>query len=328
MASTLYLGGGTPSLMEPAQVGKIIDMAARSYGLAADAEITIETNPGTVTAEKLAGYRRAGVNRLSLGVQSFDDHLLETLGRVHSAAASREAFDLARKSGFANIGIDLIHSLPGQSLAMWHEALGSAIQLGPEHISAYGLTLEEGTPFQVMEQQGLLHLPHEDEGAAMFEATALLLQQAGYEHYEISNFCRPGFRSRHNQVYWQRGSYLGFGAGAHSFLAAPASGERWHNSLTIPAYLDSLTGSNLPEEERQPLSWHEAIAELFFLGLRQLDGIVTNTVTEEFGPEAADIYRETIADLVRQGLLISEGGRLRLAPAALIVSNQVFCRFL
>ncbi|HTG81218.1 MAG TPA: radical SAM family heme chaperone HemW, partial [Geobacteraceae bacterium] len=230
-APTLYIGGGTPSLMEPSLVGRLIDTAARLYGLAAGAEITLEANPGTLTAEKLAGYRAAGVNRLSLGVQSFDDAMLGVLGRVHTAREALDSYATARATGFVNIGIDLIHSLPGQTPEMWRGELTRAIDLGPEHVSAYGLTVEEGTPFQRLESDGRLSLPDEDAAVTMFRETGAVLGRAGYERYEISNFARPGFRSRHNQVYWRRGNYLGFGAGAHSFLRSPGFGVRWRNPL-------------------------------------------------------------------------------------------------
>jgi oxygen-independent coproporphyrinogen-3 oxidase len=327
-AATLYFGGGTPSLMEPAQVGRVIEVAARLYGLAADAEITIEANPGTLTFGKLAGYRAAGVNRLSLGVQSFDDRLLACLGRVHTAEEALSAYGAARESGFANIGIDLIHSLPGQSPAMWRDALRQAVELGPEHISAYGLTVEEGTPFALLEARGELPLPVEDESAGMFEATAEILQDNGYEQYEISNFARPGFRSRHNQVYWRRGTYLGFGAGAHSFLHEPSAGVRWKNPDALPPYLETVLCDVLPEEDRQLLSRREALSEAFFLGLRLLEGVDLRLLTGEFGPAVEECFAVTIRELTDQGLLLSAAGRLRLSPRAIIVANHVFSRFL
>ena len=204
-ASTLYLGGGTPSLLEPALVERIINAASRLFSLEPAAEITIEANPGTVNREKLADYRSAGVNRLSLGIQSFSEEMLARLGRLHTVHEGLSSFAAARTAGFANIGIDLIHSLPGQTLEMWRAELDRAVALRPEHISAYGLTIEAGTPFHDMERSGELVLPEEETAAEMFENTSDLLIEAGFEHYEISNFSLPGFRSRHNQVYWQRG---------------------------------------------------------------------------------------------------------------------------
>lgn len=324
---TLYFGGGTPSLMAPELVGRVIDAAARLYGVEADAEVTLEANPGTLTTEKLAGYRQAGVNRLSLGVQSLDDGLLQRLGRVHSAEEARAAFETARDAGFANIGIDLIHSLPGQTLAMWQSTLATAMALAPEHISAYGLSVEEGTPFAAMEERGELPLPDENEAVAMFEATREILVTGGYEHYEISNFARPGCRSRHNQVYWRRGNYLGFGAGAHSFLQKPTWGLRWVNPRNHSDYLSSI-GEGLPrQDELQQLSLREGMAEQFFLGLRLLDGVDLEQARTDFGPALDEAYGGIITDLIARGLLVREGARLRIAPGSIILANRIFSAF-
>jgi len=327
-APTLYFGGGTPSLMDPTLVGRIIDSAARLYHLTSDAEITLEANPGTLTRERLAGYRSAGVNRLSLGVQSFDDWQLELLGRVHNASQALAAYGLARDAGFSNIGIDLIHSLPGESVGCWEHQLKKAIALQPEHISAYALTLEEGTPLAEQVAAGTVALPAENEAVRQFGLTTELLPAAGYEQYEISNFARPGFRARHNQVYWRRGSYLGFGAGAHSFLREAPYGVRWKTPDMPERYLATLGHLALPEEERHLLSRREAISECLFLGLRMLEGIELAKFQDEFGDAVTNLFATELATLTGQGLLLMEGGRLRLSPAALIVSNQVFLRFI
>ncbi|GAB7024965.1 radical SAM family heme chaperone HemW [Geotalea toluenoxydans] len=327
-APTLYFGGGTPSLMAPQLVGRVIDTAARLYGLDTDAEITIEANPGTVTAEKLAGYRAAGVNRLSLGVQALDDALLQQLGRVHSVEESLAAYKAARKAGFDNIGFDLIHSLPGQSLTIWEKALGEAIRLGPEHISAYSLSVEEGTPFAAMFEAGVLNLPHEDEATAMFEATRHLLALHGYEHYEISNFARPLFKSRHNQVYWRRGNYLGFGAGAHSFLREPGWGLRWVNPRNHTAYLAAMQQDQLQEEELQQLARRDALAEAFFLGLRLLEGVDMQDAIEEFGPVVEEEYGGLIGELEGKGLLMTSGRHIAIPQDKIIFANRIFSSFI
>jgi len=328
VAPTLYFGGGTPSLLPPEEVARVIDAAARLYGLAADAEITVEANPGTVTWEKLAGYRFAGVNRLSLGVQSFHDPLLARLGRIHSAREAREACSAARNAGFANIGIDLIHSLPGETTGMWEDDLRAAVLLAPEHISAYGLSVEEGTPFQQMAAEGNLPLPDEDAAAAMLERTASLLIGAGYDHYEISNFARPGCRSRHNQVYWHRMNYLGFGAGAHSFLAAPGRGERWCNAADAGNYVRAIGGGTIPAEETTLLTDREAQAEFLFLGLRLLEGVEEARFAAEFGLPVTEAFPGVVADLCSKGLLERERGRLRLSSRRVPLANQVFMAFL
>ncbi|MCM2357572.1 MAG: radical SAM family heme chaperone HemW [Geobacteraceae bacterium] len=327
-APTLYFGGGTPSLMEPDQVARLIEAAAKLFGLMDDAEVTIEANPGTLTLEKLAGYRAAGVNRLSLGVQSFSDEMLVFLGRVHTAREALDSFAAARAAGFANIGIDLIHSVPGETPAGWREELAQAVRLGPEHISAYALTVEEGTPFHLLEKEGQLPLPDEEEGVAMFRDTAALLRAAGYEHYEISNFARPGFRSRHNQLYWQRGNCLGFGAGAHSFLRSPAYGVRWRNSLSPEAYLQAVSRAVLAEEELTPLAERDAMAEFFFLGLRLLDGVAPAQFCREFGITVEEAYPGVLAQLLAEGLVETREGFVRLTGRGLDLANQVFVRFL
>ncbi len=325
---TLYFGGGTPSLLAPALVGKVIDAAARLYGLAADAEITLEANPGTLTREKLAAYRSAGVNRLSLGVQSFHDPLLARLGRIHSAAEARAAFSAAREAGFANIGIDLIHSLPGETPTLWEEDLRQAVNLAPEHISAYALTVEEGTPFYRLEQEGTLPLPEEEEAVSMLEMTVSILQKAGFEHYEISNFARPGFRSRHNQVYWRRENYCGFGAGAHSFFVEPGWGVRWHNTDAPERYLGAIRAGAPAEEERTCLSRGEAMAESLFLGLRLLEGVEEEGFAREFGCTIDEAYPGVVRKLCADGLLERRTGRLRLSPRGVSVANRVFVGFL
>ena len=328
IAPTLYIGGGTPSILYPPLVARLVEAAARHYGLTADAEITLEANPGTVTRDKLVGYRSAGVNRLSLGVQSFHDPLLARLGRIHTAGEAVAAFAVARDAGFANIGIDLIHSLPGENLALWQADLSRAVALAPEHISAYGLTIEAGTPFHVLERGGELVLPEEEEAAGMFEQTAEVFRRAGYEHYEISNFARTGRRSRHNQVYWRRESYLGFGAGAHSFLATPSFGSRWHNPEQPELYLQAIGSGLLPQEELSAMTEREAMAETLFLGLRMLEGVDGERFRQVFGVTLEEAYSAELHRLLTDALLEWREGRLRLTRRGLLMANQVFVRFL
>jgi oxygen-independent coproporphyrinogen-3 oxidase len=327
-ASTVYIGGGTPSLMDPRHVEKIIDGAAKFFGIAQDAEITIEANPGTLTKEKLTGFRSCGINRLSLGVQSLNDSVLEKLGRIHSSAQAVEAFHAARRSGYANIGLDLISSVPGQTIPMWEDDLVSAVALGPEHISVYGLSIEEGTPFKEMEKSGMLLLPDEEEAAAMFEKTSELLCGSGYEHYEISNYAAPGFRSRHNQVYWMRENYLGFGVGSHSFLKEPGFGMRWENPNDPGEFMRTIAGGTLPWREKHFPDLREAMAERLFLGLRMLDGVDLALFRSEFGISFEDAYPDECSSLFTGGFLEICGGRLRLTEKSLLVSNQIFMRFL
>jgi oxygen-independent coproporphyrinogen-3 oxidase len=327
-AVTLYFGGGTPSLMEPSLAERLIETATRLFHLAADAEITLECNPGTVTRERLAAFRAAGVNRLSLGVQSFDDVLLRTLGRVHTSREALDAFQAARCAGFGNVGIDLIHSLPGQNPAMWREELLHVCALGPEHLSVYGLTIEEGTPFFLLEQEGRLSLPDEDESAVMYETASEVLAAHGYEQYEIANFARKGYRSVHNSGYWSRRPYLGFGAGAHSFLPSPGYGVRFSTPESPEEYLLSLQQGTLPVAETRTLSRRDAMAEFLFLGLRTSDGISLDRFRREFSCSLDEAYGDSCAGLFSAGLLEIRDGFLRLTPKARVLSNQVFVRFL
>ncbi len=325
-APTLYFGGGTPSLLAPGQIARLVAAVRNSCGLAADAEVTLEANPGTLSRESLAGYLAAGVNRLSIGVQSFDDAKLRLLGRIHSAEEARAAITMARLAGFSNIGIDLMHSLPGQTLAEWQLTLNEAIAMRPEHISAYGLTAEEGTPFAAMVAQGSMLLPDEELAAEMFELTAGLLQQAGYEYYEISNFARSGFRSRHNQVYWERGNYLGIGAGAHSFVRTPGYGLRWENPAKLTDYA-AVVKEGRERADAAPVSRSEAMAEYFFLGLRLMAGVDLGRFKDEFGVDATAAFPLVVERQIGRGLLIMGGGRLRLTQRGLLLANRVMLEF-
>jgi len=326
VVSTIYFGGGTPSLLSPALISSLLAAARNHFSVEASAEITLEVNPGTVTLASLEGYLAAGVNRLSIGIQSLDDRQLETLGRIHSEAEARQAFTLARTAGYSNIGIDLMHGLPGQTLDAWQVTLQEAMSMMPEHISVYGLSVEDGTPFAKKAQQGELHLPDEELAAAMFELTAASLRRAGYEHYEISNFARPGCRSRHNQVYWQRGSYLGFGAGAHSFLNFHGYGERWENPATLAEYAAAVNGKELPDTEME-LTRKEAMSEFMFLGLRLLEGVDKEDFVRKFGLELEEVFPNVADTLSRKGLLQEQGSMLRLTSKGLLLANLVMQEF-
>ena len=327
-AATLYFGGGTPSLMDPREVGALVEAASRRFGLEAGAEVTLEANPGTLTPESLAGYRAAGVNRLSLGIQSFEERLLTRLGRAHSAREALAAFDAARRAGFSNLSIDLMHSLPGQSPLQWREALARGIELAPEHISAYALSLERGTPFAGLLAAGKLPLPGEEDAALMFEATAELLEAAGYPQYEISNFARPGCASRHNSAYWSRESYLGFGAGAHSFWNRDGLGERWQNCDHTREYREAIESGTIPQREGEFITLKQAVAESFFLGLRVLAGLDLARLEAAYGAGPLSTPLAEVARLVQSGTLIREASLVRLAPGAVILANSVFSRFL
>jgi len=324
---SVYFGGGTPSLLDPSHIARILERAAGLFSLEQRAEITLEANPGTVDQERLAAFRSAGVNRLSLGVQSFSDPMLAALGRIHSAAEAREAFGAARAAGFDNIGIDLIHALPGQTLPLWRNELEQALALKPEHLSIYGLTVEEGTPFARQYGDDSPLLPDEDLAADMFEEADDLLTAAGYEHYEIANYALPGRRSDHNSGYWHRDGYLGLGAGAHSFLRQ-GYGVRFGNPAGLDAYAGAIAQGLLPHGDEQTLTRQDALAEFMFLGLRMADGIVEDEFQQEFGVGLEEMFGEAVSKLTTLGLLETAGGRIRLTRRGMLLSNQVFARFL
>lgn len=325
---SIYFGGGTPSLLEPVDVARIIEAAAEAFGLSGQAEITLEANPGTVDLERLTGFRNAGVNRLSLGVQSLDDRMLASLGRIHTAQQAREACSIARAAGFTNIGIDLIHALPGQTAEMWCADLEQAVQLSPEHISIYGLTVEGGTPFADRFSDGCPLLPDEELAAWMFEAADDLLNSFGYEHYEIANYARPGFRSQHNSGYWRRDGYLGLGVGAHSFLRDSGYGARCSNEPDLKRYGAAIRQGDLARHDVTPLSRPDAMAEFMFLGLRMADGVEFGAFEREFEVAFEGVYGKVLEELVPMGLLIVDEGRVRLTRRGMLLSNQVFARFL
>lgn len=325
---SIYFGGGTPSLLEPQQIADLIQRAEKLFGLADGAEVTLEANPGTIDFQRLAGFRQAGITRLSLGIQSFDDQMLRSLGRIHTAQQAREAFTAARRAGFENIGLDLIHALPGQTGAMWLAELRQALQLAPEHLSVYGLTIEENTPFAARYDSGSPLLPDEDLAAEMFEVAHDLLGIHGYEHYEIANYALSGFRSRHNGGYWMRDGYLGLGTGAHSCLRDGGYGTRFSNAADLDEYHTALHNGTLPRRDVLPLTRADAMSECLFLGLRMADGLLFSTFEREFGTGIREVYGEEIDTLLEQGLLTEDGPAIRLTRRGMLLSNQVFQRFL
>lgn len=323
---SLYFGGGTPSLLQPAQVGAILDLADNLFTLTSNPEITLETNPGTVDQRKLEGYRRVGVNRLSIGVQSFHDTMLATLGRIHTAQQADRCVAAAHRAGFDNIGIDLIHTLPGQTPGMWRADLQRALALTPSHISIYGLTIEEGTPFAGRYDENAI--PDQDISADMFETAHEMLTGAGYEHYEIANYTLPGFRSRHNSGYWKRDWYLGLGCGAHSFIRGGKYGVRFGNTPELDEYASSITSGELPRKEKIELTRQDAMAEFMFLGLRLSDGVAVEDFEAEFGVTLKERFGREVRELADQGLVTADQRRIRLTVRGMLLSNRVFIRFL
>lgn len=324
---SLYFGGGTPSLLHPEQVGRLISRSRDLFGHSDPIEITLEANPGTVSLDSLTGYRLAGVTRLSLGAQSFNDRMLQTLGRRHTAAETRSAFQLAQQAGFSSIGLDLICGLPGQNMISWQQDLAAALALQPDHLSVYGLTVEEETPFAVRYPPDSPELPDHDLSASMLEEADSSLTAAGYEHYEIANFARPGCRSQHNCGYWQRDGYLGVGPGAHSFLRQ-GWGIRWGNQGDFETWAAAIQNNSLAATEIQALIHEDALAEYIFLGLRMAEGISLDDFAEQFGERLEQRFSEAIHQLQQAELLTCSQDRLCLTKRGMLLSNQVFVRFL
>lgn len=328
---TIFLGGGTPSLLSPDSVNTLLNEISRRFTLKSP-EITIEANPGTVTLGKLKGYTDAGVNRLSIGVQSLNDTLLTTLGRIHNRQEAIEAIEVAREAGFDNIGIDLIHSIPGESLADWKRDLKEVVLLGPEHISAYSLTIEEGTPFHTQMQRGSLPVPSEETQVDMFLTTVEILEKAGYEHYEVSNFALPGFRSRHNQIYWQGGEYLGLGVSAHSYISGQGSGIggqsiRQANTSNLAEYFQLIEEKGTAVIEEEILTREKAMGEYLFLGLRMMEGIDLEVFKERFGIGIEVAFPDALNELTDKRLVEITQGQLRLTKKGLLLLNEVSVRF-
>ena len=339
---TVFFGGGTPSYLPIEMLERILTAMHEAFPLAPDAEVTAEANPGDLRLEGLRALRGLGVNRLSIGVQSFDDRFLKALGRRHSAAQAQEAYGLARKAGFDRVNIDLMFGLPDQSLADWSATLERALALVPPHISMYCLTLEKGTPLERWVGEGKVSTPDGDLAADMYAMAEARLDAAGYHHYEISNWALPGEESRHNLVYWRNEPYLGVGAGAHSSLG----GFRFHDTLAPRSYvkqvatwatrgpvpLDALTADVLaslgPVHDVEPTSQETAMSETMFLGLRLLDGLEVARFEHRFGMPLRTRYAKEIAELEADGLLEEAGGILRLTPRAHFVANQVFVQFM
>ncbi|NPV26866.1 MAG: radical SAM family heme chaperone HemW [Firmicutes bacterium] len=321
---SVYLGGGTPTCLSTRNLACLLDDCRQRFDWLPEAEVTIEANPGTLDQAKLEYLLAAGVNRLSLGVQTFDDRLLRNIGRIHSAEQAIEAYEMASQAGFANINLDLMYGLPGQTLADWESTVKLALEMAPAHLSAYSLKIEPGTPFGERYARGELCLPDEDEEAAMYK---IIIDQAvnhGYVHYEISNFARPGREARHNLTYWLNQEYLGVGPAAHSYVG----GVRWANLADLDAYRATLASGLLPIAERETITPELERAETMFLGLRLLRGVSRSEWWQRFGLTLEEAYPTVIPRLLAQGLLSDHGDRLALTRRGLFIANDVFAAFL
>jgi oxygen-independent coproporphyrinogen-3 oxidase len=319
---SIYIGGGTPTLFGPHRISEILDAVYAKYRMSDDVEITIEANPGTADYEDFKGYISAGINRLSIGAQSFDNRRLRWLGRIHDSKDIVRVYSDARDAGFANINFDLMFGLPKQSRDAWERDLLRAINLDPEHISFYSLTPEEGTPVYDELTIGHTSALSDLDDRIMYHSSIEFLQAAGYKHYEISNAAKPGFESRHNLKYWSLAEYIGLGLGAHSY----AEGARFANTVSLSDYLSANSPDSFGEFVHVN-SENDNIAEYIFLGLRKTEGINLVTFSILFGKDFWQLYGEETNKLIERGLLEHEGSILRLTPLGLDLSNQVFSEY-
>ncbi|HHW44474.1 MAG TPA: radical SAM family heme chaperone HemW [Desulfotomaculum sp.] len=320
---TVFIGGGTPTCLPASTLEDILRASRRYFHWLPEVEVTVEANPGTVDGEKLAVLRRAGVNRLSLGVQACQEHLLKLLGRIHTFEQAVEAVKLARRAGFDNLGVDLIFGIPGQTQDQWRSCLEKVLELHPEHISTYSLMIEEGTPLAEAVDEGRVTPCDEELELAMYRQAIHTLTARGYEHYEISSFARPGYRCRHNLTCWQNRTYLGLGPAAHSYRG----NVRYYNVGSLPEYRARVRKGELPVEGREQLTPSIAMGETVFLGLRLLEGVDLEAFASRFGRRLEDVYGERLERLCRQGLVEISSGHLRLTGRGLPLANRVFAEF-
>jgi putative oxygen-independent coproporphyrinogen III oxidase len=323
-ADTVYFGGGTPSLLSPAQLDCILAALGDQFHIDTDAEVTLEINPGSVTLERLCGFRDVGVNRASFGAQTFDDYELAKLGRSHSAADTLQTFAHLRSAGFTNVSFDLIAGLPGQTLAGWQSNVKQALALSPEHLSFYLLEVHSGTPLAEHIRRGIQPQPDDDLAGVMYTWMLEQAAGAGYEHYEISNLCRPGFHSRHNVKYWTAQPYYGFGCSAHSY---DGQARRWSNHRDVLKYVETVESCASPIVDEQHLSPADVRAEALFLGMRLMQGVDLRRYRESFGIDLREQHGEEFERFCKAGLLEFDGELIRLTRSGALLSNEVFAAF-
>lgn len=341
--STVFLGGGTPSVLTGEETARIFHALRENFYISTDAEITMEANPGTVTEEKAAAWRQCGINRLSVGLQSVDDRELKMLGRIHTFREFLDTWEIVRAEGFHNVNVDLISAIPGQTAHSWERTLRTVAELDPEHLSAYSLIIEEGTPFYERYGNGgadhdgsLPMLPDEETERQIYQMTEAVLKEYGYHRYEISNYAKQGYECRHNLGYWDRKQYLGLGLGAASLVGE----RRFHNTADMRKYAEIFgedyrapaacaeDGQPGPAaEEIETLLSEDQMGEFMFLGLRKTKGISCREFQENFGKSIEDVYGDQIRRFKSLGLMKKEGDRLRLTERGIDVSNSIFVEF-
>ncbi len=316
---SVFFGGGTPTVLQTEQLCAILTTLKEQYHVSHDAEITMEVNPKTADYQKLAACKKAGVNRLSIGMQSARDEELKRLGRIHTFEDFLALYDEARQAGFQNINVDVMSALPGQTMEKYEETLHKVLALQPEHISAYSLIVEEGTPFFEWNEKGLLALPEEEVERQMYKRTEKRLAEHGYRRYEISNYAKEGYECRHNSVYWRRGNYVGFGIGAASMV----DNVRFQNDADLTKY---IAGNR--EKQVDKLSKKECMEEFMFLGLRMMEGVKEAQFVADFGITMEEVYGPVLQKMQVDGLLERTDGAIRLTKRGIDVSNYVMAAFL
>ncbi|CAG9619375.1 radical SAM family heme chaperone HemW [Sutcliffiella rhizosphaerae] len=321
---TIFVGGGTPTALNEKQLEKLLDSVQRHFPISHEMEYTFEANPGDLSKEKLLLLKEGGVNRLSFGVQSFNDDLLKKIGRSHRKADVFRSIEHAREAGFHNISIDLIYSLPDQSINDFRETLKTSLSLDMEHYSAYSLIIEPKTVFYNLMNKGLLPLPTQEEEAEMYEVLLDVMAANGYKQYEISNFAKEGYESRHNITYWDNDEYFGIGAGAHGYV----NGNRITNHGPLKKYMDAIKETGFPYKETHHVTKVESMEEEMFLGLRKSKGVSEAIFKEKFSVELISVFREPIESNFAKGLLERHEGHIRLTKKGKFLGNEVFQAFL
>ncbi len=325
---SIFFGGGTPSILPASQIQEMLQLIKKKFTLTKEVEVSIEVNPGTVDKDKLIGYRSSGINRLSIGLQSADNRELKVIGRIHTFEDFLQTYESARQAGFQNINIDLMSALPGQTIRSYRETLKKVLSLQPEHISAYSLIIEEGTPFyerygdgaSAVERKHCPSIPDEETERAMYELTDHFMQENDYHRYEISNYAKEGYECKHNKGYWERHNYLGLGLGSASLI----HNCRWNNESRLPIYLEGI----FDKKKEQILTEEEQMEEFMFLGLRLMKGVSEKKFKKTFGVTLESVYEKQIRKLVEGQLLIRAEGNLRLTKKGIDLSNIVMAEFL
>ena len=320
---TIFFGGGTPSLLPPAVLGRLIEALHREYRIEPEAEITVETNPGTVDLAKLRAYRKLGVNRLSIGIQSFHEDELKFLSRIHTSDEARRCVGDAHEAGFENISADLIFSLPHQTPERWRMNVEQALELRPTHLSAYSLIVEEHTPLFAMVKEGSVSTLPEETDSQMYEETIAMMTESGFHHYEVSNYARPGYECRHNKNYWNHSNYLSFGPSAHSFWKdGPTEGRRWWNVRSIAQYCENVTGGTLPVSGSEILDRAKMFNEAIFLGLRTGE-LNVEMLRRVYGVDLLSTKRDALTEFSLEGLLQIDDRRVTLTRKGFLVCDAI-----